>query len=575
MGLAHRRLAVLDRSPAGVQPMVTGDGRHALVYNGELYNDAELREALGPAGARFRSCSDAETLLEALARWGEGAIAKLRGMFAFAWHDRVERRLVLARDPFGMKPLFWWLGTARGGYEVVFASEVRAILRHPHVPVRPDLGGVSTYLSTIRTSLDGFTMFEGVRSVRPGECIAFDLSRDELPSRSRMLPAPALEEAEIGDVMGDSVWRHLRADVPVCSMLSGGLDSTIIAFEAWKLGPVCTYAAGATSSDASDDLACARIVADELHLRHTSVEVTREVFLERWRELVARLGAPLSTPNEVAINEVARRMRQDGFVVALSGEGADELFAGYDRPLAAGRAALDRGERLSPALFASVELEQNAWTPPGLKPVLLHDRVWKELEGDARLHDLVRRAFEVAMRDCGAGAMRGTDAAVRVMLEYQRRVNLVGLLGRLDSSTMLESIEGRTPFADACVLAAARALPTERLIAWESDAVRTKIALREAYDGRIPPIAIQRAKASFPLPFTEWLEPMGSVVRGSALLREWFTPAAIEAVATAPVASWRLAWPMVNLALWAEQWWGGEKEQRPGVSPGAVKVGSA
>ncbi len=575
VGLGHRRLAVIDRSSAGDQPMVTRDGRHALVYNGELYNDAELRKALADAGVRFRSTSDAETLLESLALWGEGVLERLRGMFAFAWHDRVRRRLVLVRDGFGNKPLYWWMGATPGGIELVFASEVGAILHHPHVPVRPDWGGVSAYLSTIRTSLDGHTMFEGVRAVRAGECLTFDLSSDELPSRSRTVPPSGPARADIGDVLSESVRRHMRADVPVCSMLSGGLDSTIIAFEARGLGPLHTYAAGTPSSDPGDDLACAQAVAEELKLRHTSVEVSREVFVERWREMIERLGVPLSTPNEVAINEVARRMRRDGFVVALSGEGADELFAGYDRPLTAARAALQGAERLSPELFAEMELAHNAWTPPGLKESLLHERVWRGLEGDARLHESLRRSFEASMEACGGEALRGEDAAVRVMLEYQRRVNLAGLLGRLDTSTMLESIEGRTPFADACVLSSARALPTERLIAWRTEGALTKVALRDAYEGRIPSIALRRAKASFPLPFTEWLDPLGAVVQESCLLRELFKHEAIEAVAGAPGASWRLAWPMINLALWGERWWGGPKEQRPVVMPGVAKIRSS
>lgn len=554
--------------------MVTGDARHALIYNGELYNDAELRESLSDLGVRFESESDSETLLRALAAWGEGAIGRLRGMFAFAWHDRVQRRLVLARDAFGMKPLYWWLGTSRGGLELVFASEVVAVLRHPHVPVRPDWSGVSAYLSTIRTSLGGNTMFEGVRAVRPGEWISFDLSREDLPSRSRVLPPPEPSNDDIGELVGDSVQRHLRADVPVCSMLSGGLDSTIIAFEAGKWQTVQTYAAGTPTRDPADDLACARVVAGEMNLAHTSVEVSRETFLERWRDMVARLGMPLSTPNEVAINELARRMRKDGFVVALSGEGADELFAGYDHPLEAACSVLKGAERLSPELLVAVELEQNAWTPPVLKPTLLNQEMWLRLEADAHLHESLRRVFENSMEACGDGDLHGLDATLRVMLEYQRRVNLVGLLGRLDSATMLESIEGRTPFADARVLSAARALPTERLITWGPGGTRSKIALREAYAGRIPSVALQRAKASFPLPFTQWLEPMGATLRRSGLLREFFNEAAIGVVGVSPGTSWRLAWPMINLAMWGERWWGREKEQRPEMSPGAVEIRS-
>src|SRR5262249_44454122 len=150
-------------------PMVTADGRYAIVYNGELYNDAELRAELGNLGERFRTASDTETVLLTLARWGAAGLEKLRGMYALGFFGTLERTLLLARDALGIKPLYYRFGDAGDGSSLVFASEVTAILAHPGISARPDLAGISGYLTTIRTVTGERTMFEGVRALRPGQ----------------------------------------------------------------------------------------------------------------------------------------------------------------------------------------------------------------------------------------------------------------------------------------------------------------------------------------------------------------------------------------------------------------------
>lgn len=572
VALAHRRLAVLDTSNAGSQPMATPDGRHALVYNGELYNDVELRQELRRLGCSFTSGCDAETLLVALQMWGKAAIPRLRGMFAFAWHDQVRQQLVFARDPMGLKPLYYWLGSTDSGRELVFASEPTAILTHPGVPIRPDLPVVSAYLSTMRTWLDDRTMFEGVRTLRPGETVCFDLRSVALPQRSELVePVVDLAGQSVAHVISDSTQRHMRADVPTCAMLSGGLDSSIIASIARTLdAELHTYGAGAPSENALEDFEAARLVAEELGVCHTSVPLTQELFLRRWPEMIARLGVPLTTPNEVAINEVARQMRSDGFVVALSGEGADELFAGYDRPLVAVRDAMQSCRALDAAMLAHLELTHNSWLTSDIKPNFLHDHVWAEMEHDARLLESTREAYAGALRRAEQTHASDVSAAVGATLEFHRRVNLPRLLARLDTGTMLESVEGRTPFADAHVMACAACLPLDDLIRWSDAGVTTKVVLRHAFQARVPDLALRRPKASFPLPFVEWITPLTSVLESSSLVHALFTPAAVEAVKHQPGELWRLAWPMLNLALWGECWWGREKRQRPEQAPGAV-----
>ena len=543
--MAHRRLAVIDTRDAALQPMHSACGRHVVVYNGELYNDNQLREAMGRDPSSYRTSCDTETLVELLASSGLEALRAMRGMFAFAWADLAKRKLVVCRDPMGIKPVYW----ARTGQSVTIASEIGAILSHPEMSVRPDLVGVSSYLSTVRAELDDRTMFEGVRVVRPGEVLTFDLDnwRAE-PGRSSVPTAPARSEAganEIRNAVEQSVISHLRTDVPICSLLSGGLDSTIIAGVASRALPgLRTYCAG---SDANDgDPAAAREVAQSLRTDHHETILDEAMFLSTWRESVTQTGLPACTPNEVAIRLIARSLRGDGQIVALTGEGADELFGGYELPLRLASEHVATGNP-SPGRF---QLESNAWYATDMKRAVLQPGVWREVENDEAIAGVFERLFEQSREH----ATSELDAHLR----FQRRVNLTGLLRRLDAMTMLESVEGRTPFADREVLAVAESVPMARL--YDPDVAeisqRTKIALREAFRGRVSDVAMDRAKASFPLPFQDWMLGARGVLTTSAFLRQLFTPAAIHAVASDTKNLWNLAWPMMNLALWGERWWG-------------------
>ena len=577
VGLAHARLAIIDPTDAGRQPMRTADGRFTIVYNGELYNDADLRRELG--GERFHSACDAETALRLLSTRGASGLDQMRGMFGLALFDRDERTLLLARDALGIKPLYYWRGSLEGRPHLVFASEIPAILEHPGIPARPDLATVSGYLTTIRTVQGERTMFEGVRAVRPGEWIEFELESAGLRERRGLVgvaevsQAGADESKQVRAVVTDSVHRHMRSDVPMCALLSGGLDSTIIAsIASGRDGRLATYCAGTPGLAEDDDLSVADTVAEEIGVRHTRVPISREVFVERWPEMVVRLGVPLSTPNEVAIYEVASRLRADGFKVALSGEGADEFFAGYDGPLTNVRRFLLEHPLATARDRAVFELESNGWVGPSLKAGLLDPSLAEAMHEDEELIEWQAAelgACDRAAAEFGPRDDSGVDRLLAGHLLLQQRVNLVGLLGRLDSSTMLASVEGRTPLADVAVGGLANGLAMRRRIAWKGESVSTKIALREAFRGSVPRVAAERAKASFPLPFIGWLGAMTPVLEGSGLLREVFAAGAIEAVARSPEGLWRLSWPMMNLAMWDRAWWGHEK--RPGDCPGAVK----
>lgn len=545
LALAHRRLAVLDTSDHGLQPMHSSWGGHVLCYNGEIYNDHELRRSLDRAPSAWRSTCDSETLIELLAERGMQGLDELRGMFAFVWADLRARRLYVCRDPFGIKPLYW----ARTGQSVTIASEIGAILAHPEMIARPDLVTLSSYLTTLRVELDDRTMFEGVRTVRPGEILVFDLDNpfaEPLRSELALRPLGAAPTPEdVARTIEESITAHLRTDVPICSLLSGGLDSTIIAGTASRhVAGLKTYCAG--DDVASEDPSFARDVAQKLGTHHTEAIISQEVFLSDWREMVELQGLPMCTPNEVAIRRIARTLRADGSVVALTGEGADELFAGYEMPMRQAAEHVASGNH-HPGLF---QLNSSAWVPTSMKEALLMPGVYRAIESDAHLKGTYESLFA-----------NGEDLAqdpLHAHLLFHQRVNLVGLLRRLDSATMLESVESRTPFADREVWSLASAIPMQRLYDPEASPIglRTKRAVREAFRESVPSSVLMREKASFPLPFQSWIASEMHTLTTSTFAKQIFTPAAIHTVAADPVNLWNLAWPMLNIALWGEKWWG-------------------
>lgn len=565
--LVHRRLAVVDPGPAGRQPMVSPAGS-VLVYNGELYNDAELRDELAPwladHGRRFQTTCDTETVLVALERWGPDGLDRLRGMYALAWYDPAARALLLARDPLGIKPLYTARVPVAGGVEFVFASEPAALFAHPHLSKQPDWSVVSGYLTSIRLTFGRRTLFEGVETLEPGERVAVDCSLGSLPERRWFAPSLSVPQVEanleawaelVRTTVRDSVRRHTRADRPVCSLLSGGLDSTVVANEAIAHANIVhTYCAGHPDGDDNADLAVARRIAAALGTDHAEAPIDELLFRERWGWMIDTLGVPIGTPNEIAIFEVARLLRSRGEVVALSGEGADELFGGYELPLrraldhvlAAGEDADDGG------LF---QLDSAAWVARDAKAAVLNEPVLAAIDNDTVAIDAYRTAFDRAGSEPAADEPF-LESRLHRHLRTQRRLNLTGLLGRLDTSTMLAGVEGRTPLADVGVAGAAAAVPMAGKFTLDDNGASTKIALREAFAGFIPDEAARRPKASFPLPVAAWAGTLTDELNQGSFAREVFTEAARATVCARGGELWPFAWPMVNIARWGRVHWG-------------------
>lgn len=566
VAFGHRRLAIIALGTDGAQPMITADGRWSITYNGELYNDAELRESLAAGGHEAPiSGSDTATLLAVLQAWGIDGLTRLRGMYALAAHDRHLRTVHLARDPLGMKPLYWHFD----GGELVFASDPRAILAHPRVSAVPDLEGISAYLSNLRSCLGERTLFGGISCLSPGQRLELQTDSGRFRPRVIMDATPSVATnndcspehagAELRGLMEDSVRRHLWSDRPVALLLSGGIDSALISALAQETGcEARAYVAGSDRDGAGGDISEAAAVAQDLGLDLQRVVLDEADFVHGWQEMVREGGMPLSTPNEVAIHRLAKRIAADGAVVALSGEGADELFGGYGAVMDAAHAFEEVGV---PGLGAGrFHLEACAWIAPVAKGDVFVPDVWGSLGHDEGLIHACDRLFAAGVREAGPDA-----DPLEAHLRYLRRVNLTGLLERLDRSTMLASVEGRTPFADVAIREFADGLCmsakyTPRAVlaggggGEKSGPPRTKLAVREAARGLVSEHVLQRPKTSFPLPLQDWIAQCGPLLNQSPFARALFQDAIIEHVAAAPGENWTYAWPMINIAMWGDRW---------------------
>ena len=332
-GLAHTRLAIIDLSPGGNQPMADGTGQILIAFNGEIYNYLDLRQELESCGHRFRTSSDTEVILEAYRAWGTDCVRRLNGMFAFALYDNHERRLFMARDRAGEKPLFY---AHRNGV-FLCASELKALMACPSLPRNIDVEALQDYLA-YGYVMGGKCMLEGVRKLLPGSAMVYDLERDsvrvwtywELP---RFSPEGAASSddlvEELETLLKDSVRRQLIADVPVGILLSGGMDSSLITAVAARISskPVKTFTITFPGHKSHDEGPFARLIADHFGTEHTELPA-REASADLLPELARQFDEPMADSSMVPTFLVSRLVRQHA-TVALGGDGGDEIFAGY------------------------------------------------------------------------------------------------------------------------------------------------------------------------------------------------------------------------------------------------------
>ncbi|HLJ74372.1 MAG TPA: asparagine synthase (glutamine-hydrolyzing), partial [Thermoanaerobaculia bacterium] len=528
VGLAHRRLAIVDIA-GGAQPMSNSDRTVWITFNGEIYNHPELKRELEAKGYRYRSRSDTETILHIYEDLGEAGVARLRGMFAIALWDGARQRLLLARDRLGIKPLYYAV-TRKG---ILFASEIKAILAA--AVIRPELNVsiIPEYLATGFVSGEQ-TFFAGIRKLLPGRTLTWSASEGLRERRYWQLPAPgqesrsvAEEACRVRDHLRDAVRSHLMSDVPVGLFLSGGIDSAGLGAIMASLvrEPVKTFSVAFNERE-GNELPYARLAARAMGADHHEVIVSGSEFFRALPRLTWHEDEPVAFPASVPLFFVSALARQHVKVV-LTGEGADELFWGYNRyrvahwnhrlgrvynrilPRFARSTAHRAIERLSPRAgrylrrsFLNYDVDSRSMFFENFS-IFGHGALEQLLSNPLLLH--ARDRFTDLLEHYQATGGSLLDRITHTDLQTY----LVELLMKQDQMSMATSVESRVPYLDHPLVEYVVALPPNNKIhGWQ-----TKRVLREALRGLIPPQILTRRKKGFPVPVSSWLRaPFRSVV---------------------------------------------------------------
>jgi asparagine synthase (glutamine-hydrolysing) len=567
IALAARRLAVIDPSAAGHQPMRSSDGRFWMVYNGEIYNQGELARRLRARGVQLRGKSDSEVLLEMFAAEGKDALRRLRGMYAFAIWDTRNQELFCARDPFGIKPLYYTL--AEGGNQLRFASERKALLGAGEVSVI-DPDALRRYLS-FQYVPPPATMTPPVRSLPPGHFMVarlggpVDVFRYWRPVL-RPAKSPAVDTPErILAVLRESVTTHLRSDVPLGAFLSGGVDSAAICALAAESRPgMLTFTAGFARPGYSE-IEQAQETAAALGLKSVPYVITAQEFAARLPQIIWQLDDPMADAAAIPLWFVAREARRHVKVV-LSGEGADELFGGYGVYY---QPSVVRAATRLPGWGRNSAGAMASRISPGQRGKGLLQRISLPLRdryiGNAHVFsgaevNLLTRygggtVFDVTDPLFDQAASAGLDDVATMQLVDINTWLPGDILVKADRAAMAHGLELRSPFLDREVMAVASRLSR----AEKTAAGTTKFALREAVGGLLSQAAAERRKLGFPVPIGHWfrgeLSGYAEQVIHEARTEEWLDKREVLNVlrqfrAGDPEVPWRRLWVLLVFSLW-------------------------
>jgi asparagine synthase (glutamine-hydrolysing) len=574
IALAVRRLAIMD--PAGAdQPMASEDGQVQVVFNGEIYNHRELRGDLRRRGHRFRTGGDTEVLVHLYEERGPRFVSELRGMFALALWDARERRLVLARDPFGIKPLLYALDDRR----LAFASELRALLALPDLARELDFDALEAYL-TVNVVLTPRTILRSVRRLPAGHLLVAEDERVAVERYARPIPVPAADvrresarelAAETRDRLRDSVAAHLVSDVPVGILLSGGLDSGgIAALAAEHAGKrLKTFTVGFAAERSFDERRRARLVASRYATEHHELVIGPE-HAELLPEIVAAFDEPRGDATALPY-WLAARLAAQHVKVVLSGEGGDELFGGYqtyvadrfapllDRPLRTLAPLIERWPSSSRRLSLDFKLRRLAGGT-GL-PALERHHAWKEIfTADARAELLQPgcrgSADPLAAYEARYAETEGAEPLARLQDLDVGTFLAADLLTQTDRAGMAHGLEIRVPYLDPVVAQLALALPANARVR----GLTTKAVLRDALAPLLPRSIVRGAKRGFCAPAAAWLRgPLQGLARDvlspETLRRQGlFAPAAVTRALDRHVARRedlsRQLWALLAFTLW-------------------------
>jgi len=580
VGLAHRRLSILDLTSAAHQPMSSKDGRYWIIYNGEIYNYIELRRYLIAKGYSFLSRSDTEVLLNLFIEEGKDCLNKLNGMFAFVIWDSVERKLFMARDRLGIKPLYWY----RDETTFLFASEIKAFFGYPGLKAEVNLAGLQDYLS-FQFCLGEKTMFKNIYSLLPGWWMEISQDKEvqtkcywELNFQVDTIHSEEYFKQTLSDLMQDSIKLRLRSDVPVGSHLSGGLDSSVVAsLAASNLEqPIHTFSGGFREGNQFDETSYARIVAEYNHTIHHEIFPTAQDFVDLLPSIVYYMDEPAAGPGIFPQLMVAK-MAKEYVKVVLGGQGGDELFAGYVRYLIAYLEECIRGgiegTQEDPSYIVNFQtILPNLPQLKGYEALMRH--FWKEGLFDSQEEryfrlidrgDTIRSFFNMDFLLQSSYSpfeeyrrIFTTDepaSYINKMTRFDIKTILPALLHVEDRTSMMVSIESRLPLLDYRIVELSASIPPR----FKYAGGQSKHILREAASTIVPKQILERQdKMGFPVPLDIWYskDPVRAFVRETllstrAMQRGWYDGSAVQSALDHEVPFGRTIWGLLCMELWA------------------------
>ena len=507
-GLGHRRLAIIDLK-TGDQPIYNEDKTIVVVFNGEIYNFQTLRQELEEKGHRFQTQTDTEVLVHGYEEWGGALTEKLRGMYAFAIWDTVKESLFLARDKWGIKPLYYY----QTDHSLLFASEIKAFLDHPDFQKQLNEEILAAYLCFNSVPTEE-TLFKNVFRLEPGHRMMyqagkitiekfFELDLDDAAASKTYDPETAAQE--IRAAMEDSVKAHGFADVEIGGFLSSGIDSSYLVSLA---KPDKTFTVG-YDDPKYDEISYAKDLAEKLQIKNFSRTITKEDYIKAFPDIVYHMDEPLADPSAIALYFVAETAAKQVKVVT-SGEGADELFGGYltyrEEIDQQGYMKIPFPLRRAASAIAGVFPEfpgRNFIYRRGKKLEEYYiglGRVFEDKEAVSILKNKTQISTREILKPYYKAHAKDANLVKRQIIDYYFWL-VRDFLHAVDRNTMMFGLEARTPFLDDAVYSVARTLPQEAKI----NKTTTKPALRLAASKVIPNEAYKKKKLGFPVPLREWI----------------------------------------------------------------------
>lgn len=505
IALAHRRLAIIDLN-TGSQPMYSNDKSIVVVFNGEIYNFLDIKKELKDKGYKFESKSDTEVIIYGYLEWGEDVVNHLRGMFAFALYDISNKKLFMARDKWGIKPLYYCLFNNT----FMFASEIKAFLENPDFKKELNENILSAYLCFNSTPTTE-TFFKGVYRLEPGHTLVYEDNKIKINKYFQIDISPKEQDfdkivSDIQDAMKESVEYHQISDVEVGSFLSSGIDSSYLVSLA---RPDKTYTVG-YDNPKYDEIKYAKDLTNKLHISNTSKKITKEEYINNFEKIIYYMDEPLADPSAIALYFVAEIASKDVKVV-MSGEGADEFFGGYGTYLE----DISQGWYMKIPYFIRHIGAMIAKLLPDVRGLNFIYRRGQKLEDyniglgrvfrDEEALKIVKLKNQIHTKEIVAPLYKDyekkDDTSKRQVIDYYYWL-VKDFLHAVDRNTMMFSLEARTPFLDDKVYSVAKNLPFSAKINNET----TKPALRQAARDYIPNDSYKKKKLGFPVPLREWIK---------------------------------------------------------------------